>query len=67
MGNLDPIRILREGSPSDVKEATKKVVQGGKGGGYIFCTGEGITHDTPEENVRAMALSVREYGQYQTN
>jgi uroporphyrinogen-III decarboxylase len=32
------------------------------GGGYIFCTGEGITHDTPVENVRAMVRAVRENG-----
>ena len=64
MGNLDPILTLREGSTGDVQEKTKKVVLDGKGGGYIFCTGEGITHDTPEENVNAMAQTVREYGQY---
>ena len=65
MGNLDPIRVLREGTPDKVQEETSKTVLSGKvGGGYIFCTGEGVTHDTSEENVLAMMQAVRKNGQY---
>ncbi|HDY64805.1 MAG TPA: hypothetical protein ENH84_01055 [Phycisphaerae bacterium] len=65
MGNLDPIRVLREGTPDKVQEETSKTVLAGKvGGGYIFCTGEGVTHDTPVENVLAMTQAVRKCGQY---
>ncbi len=34
------------------------------GGGYIFCTGEGITHDTPPANMTAMVRAVRAHGGY---
>lgn len=54
MGNLDPLGVLRNGKREDVIQQTEEIVRTGmKGGGYIFCTAEGIPHDTPTENVQA--------------
>jgi uroporphyrinogen decarboxylase len=65
MGNLDTLKVLRSMEAEGVARETATVVKAGKkGGGYIFCTGEGITHDTPAMNVKAMVGAVREYGRY---
>ena len=66
MGNLDTIRVLRPMSPEAVTAEVSRMVQAAKpGGGYIFCTGEGITHDTPPANVTAMVQAVRAQGEYE--
>jgi uroporphyrinogen decarboxylase len=66
MGNLDTIRVLRPLGPEAVTVEVSRMVQAARqGGGYIFCTGEGITHDTPIANVRAMARAVRARGGYE--
>jgi uroporphyrinogen decarboxylase len=63
MGNLDTIEVLRPQSPEAVERDVARIVRAGRtGGGYIFCTGEGITHDTPVENVKAMVRAVRANG-----
>jgi MtaA/CmuA family methyltransferase len=63
MGNLDTIEVLRPLDPEAVEREVARIVRAGSaGGGYIFCTGEGITHDTPVENVRAMVRAVRAGG-----
>jgi len=65
MGNLDTINVLQQKSEVEVEKEVRKIVEKGKiGGGYIFCTGEGITSITPEENVRAMIRAIRKYGKY---
>jgi uroporphyrinogen decarboxylase len=65
MGNLDPIGVLQQGSRAQVEDATARIVQAGmSGGGYIFCTGEGIPHNTPPENVNACVATVRRVGGY---
>lgn len=65
MGNLDTINVLTQKSEVEVENEVGTIVKKGKaGGGYIFCTGEGITSITPEENVRAMIRGVRKYGKY---
>lgn len=66
MGNLDTIRVLRPLAPDEVERDVARIVEAaGPGGGYIFCTGEGITHDTPIENAKAMVRAVRRCGRYQ--
>lgn len=60
MGNLDPIRILRNGAPADVECAVADMLaSAAPNGGYIFCTAEGIPHDTPATNVETMVNAVR--------
>jgi uroporphyrinogen decarboxylase len=65
MGNLDPINDLQPGSPDDVQRAVKTILGAAKaGGGYVFCTAEGVTDNTPVENVKAMMSALRKYGRY---
>jgi uroporphyrinogen-III decarboxylase len=65
MGNLDTIEVLRPSTPEEVEREVGRIVRAARdGGGYIFCTGEGVTHDTPVENVKAMARAVRACGRY---
>jgi uroporphyrinogen decarboxylase len=60
MGNFDPL-LLRDGTPDQVAEATRTMIrENTRAGGYVFNTGEGITPDTPPDNVTAMTNAVRE-------
>jgi uroporphyrinogen-III decarboxylase len=64
MGGI-PHGLLQVGSPSEVDEycrdLLKKVM---KGGGFIFTTSTGLTHEAKPENVKAMVEAVRKYGVY---
>jgi len=60
MGNFDPI-LLRDGSPEQVMQATRDIIRENRPGGpYIFNTSEGITPDTPPENVLAVMTTAKE-------
>ena len=62
MGNLDPINILQDGSPDDIRVEIKKISDNTSGcGGYLFNTGEGVTRDTHQENMRALADAIRSW------
>jgi len=59
-----PPTILQTGSPQDVEEHCKKIIQVvGKNGGLILGPGSAMDYAKPE-NVRAMVESVKKYGQY---
>jgi hypothetical protein len=59
-GNV-PVSLLCCGSPQDVDEYCKNLIQVcGKGGGFILTSG-GAMDDAKPENVRAMAESVKKY------
>lgn len=62
-GNV-PSSLIVTGSPSDVKEHCRKLIEGcGKGGGYVL--GAGCIADDPKlENLRAMMAAAREFGVY---
>ena len=62
-GNI-PSSLLMTGSPAEVKEYCRKLIEVcGKGGGYILAAGAGI--ENPKlENLRAIMEAVREYGIY---
>ena len=62
-GNV-PSSLVQTGSPADVKEYCRKLIEGcGKGGGYILSAG--AIPDSPKlENVKAMMAAIREYGVY---
>ena len=65
MGNLNPIGLLRDGSLDEIRKETRKMIEKNKqGGGYIFCTAEGITESTPIENMMAMMEAAREAAPY---
>jgi len=62
-GNV-PSSLIVTGTPKDVKERCRKLIEDcGKGGGYVL--GAGCIADDPKlENLRAMMEAVREYGVY---
>ena len=60
MGNIHPLRILLEGKPDDVTKACQENIKKlAKGGGYILCSGGGLSPGTPLENVSAMVNAAR--------
>jgi hypothetical protein len=62
-GNV-PSSLIVTGSPSDVKENCRKLIEGcGKGGGYVLAAGC-VPDDPKLENLQAMMAAVREYGVY---
>lgn len=65
MGNLDPIKVLLEGTPADVEKAVVSILGKAKqDGGYMFCTGEGVPYNVRPENVKAMIDAVNRHGKY---
>jgi uroporphyrinogen-III decarboxylase len=62
-GNV-PTSLLITGTPKDVKEYCKKLIEGcGEGGGFILTGGASIDKGDPD-NLRAMTEAVMEYGVY---
>jgi len=62
-GNV-PSSLIVTGSPRDVKERCRTLIEEcGKGGGYILGAGC-IAEDPKLDNLRAMMEAVREYGVY---
>jgi uroporphyrinogen-III decarboxylase len=60
-----PNDLLAIGSPEDVKEYCRKVIDGVAGdGGYIMDAGAIMQTDSKVENLRAMTEVTREYGVY---
>jgi uroporphyrinogen-III decarboxylase len=63
MGNV-PSSLVLTGSPQDVKEYCRKLIETcGKGGGYILAAGT-VGSGPKIENLRAMVEAAREYGVY---
>jgi uroporphyrinogen-III decarboxylase len=62
-GNI-PSSLMVTGSPQDVKEYCRKLIEGcGKGGGYVLAAGA-IAENPKLENLRAIIAAVNEYGVY---
>ncbi len=62
-GNM-PTALLSVGTPQDVKDYAKKLIDtAGKGGGYIMANGAAIDKVKPE-NLKAMIDFTKEYGVY---
>jgi uroporphyrinogen-III decarboxylase len=56
--------MLITGSPQEVKEYCRKLIQEvGKGGGFIL-SGGSVADNPKLENLQAMMAAVREYGWY---
>lgn len=65
MGNLDTIHDLQPGSPREVERVVQNMLSRAMpGGGYIFCTGEGVPDNTPLANVQTMMRAVKRFGAY---
>ena len=65
LGNLEPT-IVQNGTPEEVYEATRKVIEEGKNlpGGFIFSTGCDLPPRSPIENVKMMTKAVNDFGWY---
>jgi MtaA/CmuA family methyltransferase len=59
-GNIDPIRVLANGTPELVREEVDRVVEHvSRDGGHVMNSGEMVPRETPEENVRAFVEAAR--------
>jgi uroporphyrinogen decarboxylase len=64
-GNLDPVRILLNGTPVSITEAVRECIQiGGQDGGFILSPGCVFTLDTTTENFEAFVQAAKTYGRY---
>lgn len=64
-GNLHTTEVMLRGSAADVIAASKKAIDDAAAGGkFILSTGDQCGRDTPDENLRAMIDTAREYGRY---
>lgn len=68
MGNVCPNTTLLFGTPQDVEDDSKKVIQqAGLGGKFILSSGCMLSPDTPGGNVHAMVKAAETYGHYPIN
>jgi uroporphyrinogen decarboxylase len=64
-GNLDPTRIMLQGTPETVREAARQCIgTGGVNGGFILSPGCELPRDTPPENLEALVEAAKTYGRY---
>jgi uroporphyrinogen decarboxylase len=65
LGMVDPVQVMRLGTPDSVWRETSRVLDVmGSGGGFIIGPGCALPQDTPEENVQALMECVRREGVY---
>jgi MtaA/CmuA family methyltransferase len=62
LGNIDPVRVLREGSPESVEAAIAECHRQA-GPRYIVGAGCEVPRDTPQENLRALTRYAEEHRQ----
>jgi uroporphyrinogen decarboxylase len=64
-GGIDTQRILPRGTPDEVREEVRRVIQVlAPGGGYMVSSVHTVMNDVPAENVLAMVDAVEELGTY---
>lgn len=64
-GGIDTHRVLPFGTPAEVGQEVRRVIEAlGPGGGYLLASVHTIMNDVPPENVLAMVDAVQEYGRY---
>ena len=64
-GGFDQQEVLPFGTPEQVREEAKKLLDDFMpGGGFVFASGHNIQADVPPENVLALFDTVFEYGKY---
>jgi hypothetical protein len=65
MGNLDPLRVLLQGSNEVFEEQCRSLIAAGMaGGGFVFSAGGELSPGTDPERVRAMLRYARQVGAY---
>lgn len=64
-GAIDTQHVLPHGTPDEVKQEVKRVIEVlGAGGGYMAASVHTIMNEVPAENVLAMVDAVLEFGNY---
>ena len=64
-GAVDQRHVLPNGTPQDVEsEVRRRILEMGRGGGYILAPTHDIQSDTPVENVLAVFDAVSKWGEY---
>ena len=64
-GGIDSHRILPFGTPAEVRQEVKRVIEIlGPGGGFMIGAVHTVMNDVPPENVLAMVDAVEEFGYY---
>lgn len=64
-GAIDTHRILPHGTPEEVRQEVKRVIELlAPGGGYMVASVHTIMNDVPPENILAMVDAVEEFGYY---
>ena len=62
VGNLDPIRLVRNGTPDEVYAGCLEQLEIGKrAAGFVLSTGGELTHGTPEANIDAILRAVKDH------
>lgn len=63
IGNIDPIRVLRNGTTENIRQETKRLLDiGKKAKGFVLSTGGEVANGTPPENIDALLEIVNKYG-----
>jgi len=66
MGNIDPIRVMRNGTVEEVKGSVRRILEVGmKAKGFVLSTGGELANGTPPENIRAALETAELYGKYE--
>jgi len=64
-GGIDTQHILPSGTPNEVRDEVKRVIEIlGEGGGYMVASVHTIMNEVPPENILAMVDAVMEFGHY---
>jgi len=64
-GAIDQRHVLPNGTPQDVEsEVRRRILEMGRGGGYILAPTHDIQSDTPVENVLAVFDAASKWGEY---
>jgi len=58
-GGLSTQKTLPYGSPEDVRRETRKLLELGQNGGYIFAPSHAVEGDAPVENIVAFVDTLR--------
>jgi uroporphyrinogen decarboxylase len=57
MGNVDPVRVLNEGTPAEVQAASHRAMEAAAGGPFILAPGCDAPATTPLDNLLAMVAT----------
>lgn len=65
LGNLAPGGVFKKGTPEQVEEACRQIIEkAAPGGGFILGSSGSVARYTPIENLEAMLRACEKYGKY---